>query len=415
MQKVEKQPLLKKKTEEDGEEIEETEEERKNRRTTLQEEALKLIQKKADFLPKSIDIRLLDGNLYLYQKLDRNVKTIIQTQNDARLMENLLRSINNRVNIYCDNFTLKTGLLMKIVCDLLLKFASKLKNILESYVKIREFIVRYLKYGDGELKAIEGIEEKSEEMNELYKEINQSYKDFIGNIGSLENRVISEYKKLMSNKDYQDTLEKIEMTKKQFSSTFSVTMRWIHDNEDIYANFDVNKSLFLIENRICSYMKVFRKYFDKKVINPVYGINKELEFMVKKFHSVMKTKFIKFDELGSKIFKNWEKKETIYNEGGFLDKRESKLANFYEIISPSYKKYLKKKLKMGQNKVLKNEDFFDFFEYYYDIKYTAESPLVVTFLKCETISNHQQNNIPAILCLDVKILINCFHFRFLET
>lgn len=396
------QPEKTEKEEENEEEREETEEERKTRRTTLQESIMKPTKKKADFLPNSIDIRLLEGNLYLEERPKKNLKELVKMQNDARLMEKLLRNTSNRVNAYCENFILKAGLLMKIMCDLFLQYKHQLKKFKDSYSIVRSSFLRYLEFGQGEFKEGSEVEELDKEMDTLYKKLNHDYKFFLGNIVKLEDRIASDYKKLLSNHNYKDTLNKIEINRKSFSVIFSKTMRWIHENEDIFRNFDANRNLFLIENRICSYMKIFRIYFDKKVIYSIYGIIKELEEMVKTYHKNSREDLERFDQLGKELFTHWELEDNLYEKEGFFDRRESKLINFYETISPGYQKYMKKKLKMSEKSKLRNEDFLDFFEYY-DIKYCVESPLIVSYIKVETISLKNENSVPAVLCLDVGI------------
>jgi len=70
---------------------EETPDQRTTRRTTLQQNIFKIDTTKPNFLPKSIDIRLLDGNVYILQPINKDLKRVVATQKHPKRMMKALR------------------------------------------------------------------------------------------------------------------------------------------------------------------------------------------------------------------------------------------------------------------------------------------------------------------------------------
>lgn len=370
-------------------EKEETEQERKTRRTTLKESLVTPFDKKSPLLPKSIDIRLLEGNIFLGQKPDLiQVKEICEMKNDPLKLVKLIRNAGNRVNFYCEIFDAKAQLLMNIMSGLYEKFKNQIDSFIERYSIIDQYILR--------LEELKAAGSSGEAEDERLEELRKLYGEFKKGVSLLAKKVSHEYNKLVADNRFKDTLEKIVATKKNFSFCFSSTIRFIQDKEDIYSNFDPNRNLFILENKICSYMKIFRIFFNKKVIYPLFAISEELEKQIKEFNGRVKSVLDFFKE-NDKI-----EDEDIFS---FLEDRQrwgkNNHINFYEIMSVGHRKFIKKKLGIKQSVTIRNEDFLDFFEFY-DFKYSINSPFIVSYLKCEMRRGKAPDIIAGYLCLDVS-------------
>lgn len=366
-------------------EKEETAQERKTRRTTLQDSLLKPFDKNSPLLPKSIDIRLLEGNIFLGQKPDLiDPKEI----NDPGKMIDLIRNGANRVNFYCELFNTKARLLIDIMSDLFEKFKMHIGAFLEGYSVL-----------EGYISGVEGAypEGEGEAVSEKLEELRGLYKQFRVDVKGLEEKIGYEYKRLVSDNKFKGTLDKILIAKRNFSSCFSVTIRFIQDKEDVYSNFDPKRNLFILENKICSFMKIFRIFFNKKVIYHLFSISEELEKKAKKFNN----RIVSILDYLQENYQIEEKKAYSFFEN--LQKcGKNNHINFYNIMSASHKKFIKKKLRIRESIRIRNEDFLDFFEFY-DFKYSINSPFIVSYLKCEMKGAKASETISGYLCLDVSI------------
>lgn len=388
---------------------EETLEQRTTRRTTLQDNLFKVDQNKPDFLPKSVDIRLLHGNVYLMETINKDLKRVVATQKHAKRMKKCLRIASLRVKNYTAHFMAKASLLLQILVDVMTQYKFQLQLVSKNYQYVHDFLKQWLRYrkcpspnkkkAQEETPTTKPLEINDEEMLNLYNNILKTQKRFDDTIFRFHKEIHHRIESVVSKGDYRELLIKIEKYAKIYSSVFSQTMRYINEGEDIFSNLDPHKNLFVLEHKICALMKVFRECLDKKVIFKVYSFSQEVDKVISSHHQYLQKELNNFNEAGGRFYKDWP---TSHNNQFLISAlgNEYQPINFFKICSPIYRKYMKKKLGLSLKSKVKNEDLVDFFEYF-GIKYAIETPLIVNFIKCY-INSPNSEPIQTLLCLDVS-------------
>jgi hypothetical protein len=119
------------------EDVKESKQERKMRRTTLQNGFLRESHK-PEIFPSSIDIRNLQGNIFLKGKFEfRKVDAVKLHQSDMNML-NKIRASFRRVNSYCEVFNTKAEILLSILLDLLSKYNEEANRKIYFYGRLKD-------------------------------------------------------------------------------------------------------------------------------------------------------------------------------------------------------------------------------------------------------------------------------------
>ena len=110
----------------------ESENDRIIRRKTIQERCLYVVGK-ANNLPISIDIRQLNGNLFLSEDLPKYAEEGLEAQKNPQKLLYLLRIQFKRSRSFFENFNQKGKLLMRILVNLLENIQKKISEAQKNY------------------------------------------------------------------------------------------------------------------------------------------------------------------------------------------------------------------------------------------------------------------------------------------
>ena len=200
-------------------------------------------------------------------------------------------------------------------------------------------------------------------------------------------------------------LQKVYNVFKKFSTEFSNHMRAIEDAGSLkrcslFENNDPKLSLFILEHIIATRMRKFRESLDQQAIHNLLSVVLEVHAVLNDHHHYLKTKMIRVDKIGKKKFGGEVWSSEPLTQPFFS--REFKTVQFFEIIQPDYKKYIRGKLNIKNNIQMRNTDLIDFFQFYL-IPFNLESEFLYGFLKCNFVQGAEDMiNTNCILCLDVS-------------
>ena len=374
----------------------ETEEARNSRRSTLVDSVMKVKKKVWHGLLSSIDIRHMVGNIYPNLILKKNPQEVFETHCLPKATLSCLRRSKSLLKAYIRRFKSQAAILLEILVDLIQKALFIINGLLNNYSFVKDILNAW--------RALHAVLEKKEELGfqDLPPEQQKKHDQALTRIIGLYHEILAQQtnfeksmqkwvkklkQKLVNAKGkgiLKDIIIKITELETEYLTVFSQTVRWIYDREDVYNNVDPNRNLFIIENRICSFLKAFRQNLDKKVINRLYALNAEIDEGVRKHHDYLKKRVVGFNELITHTF------PLKWTQGfmGLINERLSEgvhilrdRVNMFKLLRPGYRKYMKKKLGLSSRAFVGNDDLLDFFEFL-NVKYMVESPLMVGFFKC---------------------------------
>jgi hypothetical protein len=117
------------------------------------------------------------------------------------------------------------------------------------------------------------------------------------------------------------------------------------------------------------------------------------------------------DKFGSNMYaENWI--SSPLTKGLFKEPLEP--INPFKIISPAYRRYMKKKLGLNRNAKVNIEDLVDFFKYF-QMNYTVESAFCAGWIR-GTSKNAEGIDSNCLLCLDVSLILTFANLsRYSET
>lgn len=439
-------------------EIKECELDRKTRTKTLMNH-LKMERKESVNWPSSIDIRELEGNIYLKGMIKVNFNEINRLhQNKGEFLERLRFSIK-RVKSYVSVFETKAKLLLKILINLMENFGKELRRRIDEYeslylifdpwldiIKNQKFKPEMLKLiekekinqlnipGDSKGRRFRSCSQslqymlddlnpfsndescELENMEEKEKDVPITKSKFLGESQALlgkNEKFLNKMKKsiknydeklnrMLKNQSYLELLEKIDHSYKYFSSVASKKIRELLEGENIFNDTNPENNLFVLEFRICNLMKKFREKIDQKIIFKFYSMMKEVESHIFNHHSFLKRKLSEFSQAAKHNFGEEIWLDSIFTMS-FFNKTPKKF-DFLSLISPCYARYMKKYLQMKDQNMISNEDSIDFF-HYFQLRYQSKSPLVFTYIECSSegmkgvMTSNSKN---PILCIDVS-------------
>lgn len=446
-------------------EIEEEQSHRTTRRQTLLHMA-RIERKESQSFPSSIDIREMEGNIYLKSNPNINYEEIAELHKSKNEFLKRLRLSVKRVKFYAGVFHQKATLLLKILIELMSNFEKEFFRRVQEYEYLEEILNPWLDIVKNanitpeminalELKKLnelstcenEGnrsrgfsqrlcltnldfnnIEEKKNEIegegeiiyNESQKDINSEYafnkvmflkehksiitknQQFLAKMSKWKANLRERINKMIKKQLYMELLDKIEQSFKHFSSVASIKIREVLEGENFFNDTNPENNLFVLEFRICNLMKKFREKIDQKIIFKLYSMIKEVESIIFNHHSTIQNKMETFNKVGILVFgkESWTSKvffDTLFSQ-------EPKKLDILRLISPSYKKYMRKHLKIKDDILISNLDSVDFFTYY-QLRYHSKSPLILYYIECSAtgmkgVVNSENKN--PILCIDVK-------------
>ena len=397
---------------------EESEEERRTRRTTLKKSVMVISTKIRRDLLSSIDIRHLIGNIYLKRSLKRNPQEVFEIHCKPIKMVKCLRRSRGLVKAYMGKFRVTAAILLEILADLIENALGILAAIRVNFAFVRDIMLAWEtlhkdiktehEFGRGKMEATEKA--NLARILELKHELLTNQANFLLSARKCEKRLNDQLDRIKNRGIYQDLILKITELENDFLTNFSQIVRWIFEREDIFSNLDPSRNLFIIENKICEHIKIFRERLDKKIINKLYSTKNDIQISTKSHYIFLQEKFIEFEELISISYpKRWNSdfkeilKERLSGDYAIL---QDKLILF-SLLKPVFKRYMKKKLRLSSRAVVNNEDLLDFFEFI-DVKYMVESPLLVGYAKCLSMAPEEANGTPkltlSIICLDVRFI-----------
>lgn len=196
---------------------------------------------------------------------------------------------------------------------------------------------------------------------------------------------------------FQDNLNQIRKLLAEYSKVFSLICRNIKDGEDLFSNLNPRRSIFVLESDICRQMKLFRQSLDEKLLEKFQMHSQTIQSIIHPHHEFVRSKMEEINHYGQNMYQdNWT--ASPYTKGWFRESLEP--INYFKIISPGYRRYMKKKLGLSRNSDVNNEDLVDFFKYF-QMNYLVESSFCAGWISGKYTAQSGQVT-KCILALDVK-------------
>ena len=186
----------------------------------------------------------------------------------------------------------------------------------------------------------------------------------------------STLEQMMSSDEYQSLNEEIKNTYAEYSRGFSKCIRLVNENFGL-ANLAPHHNLFFIEYKLCLLMKAFRENLDSKVIKKMLELDKKITDEVQRHNAGLRSELDQFNQIGFNLYESWDPK--LIEVDSYFE--EIKVFEFSEMIFPSYKAFMKKKIHLNEEIITQNQDLSDFFEYY-TFLYNSDSKYVITHIQC---------------------------------
>jgi hypothetical protein len=121
----------------------ETSEARRTRRTTLHQRYSRE-QKKSEMIPSSIDIRLLEANIYLKRPIEMDKETLFRYHSDRQVLLEVIREASFRLTNYTNIFLQKAALLLNIMIDLFVQYQKKIDKLYESFDNLDDSLLPWI-------------------------------------------------------------------------------------------------------------------------------------------------------------------------------------------------------------------------------------------------------------------------------
>lgn len=214
-----------------------------------------------------------------------------------------------------------------------------------------------------------------------------------------ENKILQQcINKIVLEGKFRETLSEIRKMILDYSKVFSRVSCNIKDGEDLFSNINPKRSLFVLESNICNQMKIFRKNLDHDLVKKLQSLSTKIQAIVEPHHELVRTKMAELNKFGKNMYQeHWI--ISPFTKSIFKEKLEE--INFFRIISPRYRRYMKKKLGLSRNSMVNNEDLVDFFQYF-QMNYTADSAFCAGWI-LGSYSTADGSMTKCILALDVRI------------
>jgi len=425
----------------------ETEKERDTRRSSFLLHYMKdpIYSKDMEY---RVDIRSLYGSLYLSKNISLAENAIDEAPSKSISPMTILKRKNNRVKASVYDFKGKSILISNIFDNIMAILNRSLEVILKNTVILKEKHQQLYH----EIEEIDGEEEEEEEeiqtrgrgvalslvrtlqmqqMNDYQKTpdiikrkqgmkrvswefqantasnslslINESLEDsnaFILEISNIRHEISKDLPSEIVKNLFEDLIKGIQKSFQSFTSSYSNLKRRVGSKpfeEYTCIKFAKDQSPALIEFKLCCQLKIFREFLGKSVIQTSFMHGIKLEELMTARGPSMLNKADKINTYGLMILGDrFTPADLRYLEG------ITTMSNFFSMMNPHYKKFIKQRLRMKANVKLINEDLYDFFEYY-PFKYDATSSLIKAHLSC-TFKLEDRNH-KGLILIDVTLFL----------
>ncbi len=203
----------------------------------------------------------------------------------------------------------------------------------------------------------------------LHNEIVTKNKSLLKKLKSRNDKLHKSIQNIVVEGGFKDNLDEIKKLSAEYSKVFSLICRNIKEGEDLFSNLNPRRSIFILESDICRQMRIFRQSLDEKLLEKFEAHSQAIQSIIHPHHEFVRLKMEEINHYGQNMYQEqWT--AAPFTKGNFRETLEP--INYFKIISPGYRRYMKKKLMLSRNSDVNNEDLVDFFKYF-QMNYSVDS------------------------------------------
>ena len=404
-------------------ETEQKEEEgQKSRRISRLEDCLNRSQAKQEPILESIDIRKMQGSVYLgrigVDGPERTASEFSATSSRC-LSEAILKRLRRgflKTKNYHQVFMLKSQVLLEVLTDLVLHYDQSLENLIAKLTGISNTVFSQLEalntaelqweagskigqgdHCDGGVHAM--VQGGFFEARTIITLTFAKLVEFKETLSSLKGQVEQKLKQLSSNNKFFLVLEHIRAFFEQYQNAHTRVYRMVQQKADLGSLHTDEKNLFFMESRSVFYMKEFRLNMDRGLIMSIFEYQAAIRAVLSSFSDTIAVGYAKLVECLSTLAPQVPAVAQFLS----LTKRTfvppDLRCNPLEFLRPRVRSYIKKKLEIAKTICLEEADLADFF-HFAEIKHsTLSSYVVLAELVCKRAEERNKKNF--LLLVDV--------------
>lgn len=384
---------------------------------------------------KSVGIGEFFGNI-LNDELKMNktseYEEIMENQSDPLILAQMLQKDIRKLRNYVESFTTRSEMMLKIFNKICEKMQIGITSCFKDYIGLKEEILNIICMidqhskegagvledsqiiGEDERKALMfdsmPVENEDEEkkkiqvkklsvlIKEITKKLDESITEIDKNGSKLEKGFDS---KFITEKIFKFIIDTVKLKYSDFTTHFYQVHKRITYNQDLTDLVSLSTSLFIDEFKICCLIKLFQNIFDNFIVSVMLKFVKDINEIVSSLGLMLNELVPKVNGLLKEIF---EGKRFNELDISFLDLQIQE-THLNGLLGFELQKFVKKKIEMGREHLLTEEDLKDFFDIY-RIIYSRENSLELKSLNCKLLrkTNEGEKSMikqPAILVLDL--------------
>ena len=248
---------------------------------------------------------------------------------------------------------------------------------------------------------------KQKDLCELYHQILKKHYQVMLRVYNLLNLLKEVIGSLEKQEIFKKLIEEVCYTSSQFTTEFSNLYDKVGLDPVYYPKLITKEqNLTILEFKFCSLVKKFRTILDKRILHFFYKAVTQLDELFMRHKVFLQANFGDLNQRAEALFFGWKKAEfeqlilAEFLEALFSGDSRAELAM---MVSPMYKRIMRKNLNMRPEHRLLNEDVQDFFRYY-GIRYNSISLLLCCYTFCSRYDSASNCCIDSIVCVDVSLV-----------